>query len=146
MAWTTTLCPAGWDEWYGKPKEQKLYDYDINENGEVVPYGNATEEFFTDVLSGQATEFVRQAAPDDKPFFAYVAPTAPHEPATPPSATGTPSPTKSLPAPRPSTRRTSQTSLPGSRTPIASTTKRSPRWTSVTGLDAKGWSFWFKTS
>src|SRR5215204_311897 len=75
--------PPGWDEWYGKENEQKLYDYQINENGEVVSYGSETEDFFTDVLSEQATDFVRRAAFDDKPFFAYVAPTAPHGPATP---------------------------------------------------------------
>ncbi len=28
-------------------------------------------------------DFVRQAAPEDKPFFAYVNPADPHEPATP---------------------------------------------------------------
>lgn len=78
-----TYVPPGWDEWYGKINEQKLYDYSINENGEEVSYGSEPEDFFTDVLSGQATDFVRQAAPEDQPFFAYVAPTAPHGPATP---------------------------------------------------------------
>jgi arylsulfatase A-like enzyme len=78
-----THVPPGWDEWYGKIEEQKLYDYQINENGEVVSYGNETEDFFTDVLSGQAADFVSRAAPEDQPFFAYVAPTAPHGPATP---------------------------------------------------------------
>jgi len=78
-----THVPAGWDEWYGKLDEQKLYDYRINENGEEVSYGSETEDFATDVLSGQATEFVERAAPEDEPFFAYVAPTAPHSPATP---------------------------------------------------------------
>ncbi len=78
-----THVPPGWDEWYGKLQEQQLYDYEINENGEVISYGSEEEDFFTDVLSGQATDFVRRAAPEDQPFFAYVAPTAPHGPATP---------------------------------------------------------------
>src|SRR5215217_7237296 len=65
-----THVPPGWDEWYGKLNEQKLYDYQINENGEVVSYGNETEDFFTDVLSGQPTDFVGRAAPEDQPFFA----------------------------------------------------------------------------
>ncbi len=78
-----THIPPGWDEWYGKLKEQKLYDYQINENGEEVSYSSETEDFFTDVLSGQATDFVGRAAPEDQPFFAYIAPTAPHTPATP---------------------------------------------------------------
>src|SRR5215216_1214833 len=78
-----THVPPGWDEWYGKEEGQKLYDYDINENGEVISYGKKTEDFYTDVLSGQATDFVRRAAPEDRPFFAFIARTAPHEPATP---------------------------------------------------------------
>ncbi len=78
-----TYVPSGWDEWYGKLNEQKLYDYSINENGEEVSYGSETGDFYTDVLSGQAIDFVSRAAPEDQPFFAYVAPTAPHGPATP---------------------------------------------------------------
>jgi N-acetylglucosamine-6-sulfatase len=80
-----THVPPGWDEWYGKLDEQKLYDYRINENGEEVSYGSGTEDFFTDVLSGQATDYVQRAAsdPEGRPFFMYVAPTAPHGPATP---------------------------------------------------------------
>ena len=78
-----THVPPGWDEWYGKIKEQQLYDYALNENGEEVSYGNETEDFATDVLSSKATDFVKRAAPEDQPFFAYVAPTAPHGPATP---------------------------------------------------------------
>src|SRR5215217_1404299 len=78
-----THVPPGWDEWYGKLDDQDLYDYRINENGEEVSYGSETEDFFTDVLSGQATDFIRRAAPEEQPFFMYVAPTAPHVPATP---------------------------------------------------------------
>jgi N-acetylglucosamine-6-sulfatase len=78
-----THFPPGWDEWYGKLNGQELYEYSINENGEEVSYGNEEDDFFTDVLSGQATDFIRRAAPEDQPFFAFVAPTAPHAPATP---------------------------------------------------------------
>ena len=78
-----TYVPPGWDEWYGKLNGQKLYDYSINENGEEVSYGSEEGDFFTDVLSGQASDFIRRAAPEDQPFFAFVAPTAPHAPATP---------------------------------------------------------------
>ncbi|MDQ3637054.1 MAG: sulfatase, partial [Actinomycetota bacterium] len=78
-----THVPPGWDEWYGKLYEQKLYDYSINENGEEVSYGSESGDFYTDVLSEQATDFVSRAAPEEQPFFAFVAPTAPHEPATP---------------------------------------------------------------
>src|SRR5919202_5450616 len=69
-----THVPPGWDEWYGKLDEQKLYDYRINENGKVVSYDNDTKDFYTDVLSKQATDFVRRAASDSEPFFLYLAP------------------------------------------------------------------------
>jgi N-acetylglucosamine-6-sulfatase len=78
-----THVPPGWDEWYGKQRGQRLYSYTINENGQVVSYGRETEDFYTDILSSQVTGFVRRIAPNPKPFFMYVAPTAPHSPATP---------------------------------------------------------------
>ncbi len=78
-----TYVPPGWDEWYGKLDDFKYYDYGINQNGEVVSYGNDTEDYFTDVLSGQATDFVERVASDSEPFFMYVAPIAPHRPANP---------------------------------------------------------------
>jgi N-acetylglucosamine-6-sulfatase len=75
--------PPGWDEWYAKLGRYEYYDYELNENGEVVSYGSEEEDYLTDVLSGHATDFVRRAAAEDDPFFAYVAPTSPHSPSTP---------------------------------------------------------------
>jgi N-acetylglucosamine-6-sulfatase len=95
-----TYVPPGWDEWYAKvdPSVREedtgdggdaigeythYYDYELNENGEVVSYGDSPEDYFTDVLSGGATDFVRRSASGSEPFFLYLAPTAPHDPATP---------------------------------------------------------------
>jgi len=78
-----TYVPSGWDEWHGRVDENKLNEYQINENGEVVSYGSDTEDYYTDVLSRQATDFIGSAAQDSRPFFMYVAPTAPHDPAIP---------------------------------------------------------------
>src|SRR5829696_889873 len=78
-----THVPPGWNEWYGKLDGQQPYDYQINENGEVVSYDSDTEDYYTDVLSRQATDFIGSAAQDSRPFFMYVAPTAPHDPAIP---------------------------------------------------------------
>ena len=75
-----THVPPGWDEWYAKLGRYEYYDYEMNENGEVVSYGSEEEDYLTDVLSGQATDFVRRAATEEDPFFAYVAPTTPHSP------------------------------------------------------------------
>jgi N-acetylglucosamine-6-sulfatase len=78
-----THIPPGWDEWHGELENYEPYDYQINEYGEVVSYGSRTEDFFTDILSGEATNFVRSTATNSQPFFLYMAPTAPHEPAIP---------------------------------------------------------------
>ena len=78
-----THVPPGWDEWRGSIGNYEPYDYGINENGQTILYGSDIEDYFTDVLSDQATEFVRQAAFDDTPFFLHLDPTAPHEPAIP---------------------------------------------------------------
>ena len=75
--------PPGWDEWHGKLLETLYYDYGINHNGEVVSYGSEAKDYFTDVLSHQATGYVRNAMPDSRPFFMYLAPEAPHGLATP---------------------------------------------------------------
>jgi arylsulfatase A-like enzyme len=75
--------PPGWDEWYAKPGRFEYYDYELNENGELVSYGSEEEDYLTDVLSGHTTDFARRSVSEDQPFFAYVAPTAPHSPATP---------------------------------------------------------------
>src|SRR5215204_2117994 len=75
--------PLGWDEWYAKLGRYEYYDYELNENGEIISYGSDTEDYITDVLSSKVTDFVQRAATEDQPFFAYMTPTAPHSPATP---------------------------------------------------------------
>jgi N-acetylglucosamine-6-sulfatase len=91
--------PAGWTSWQAidsTSAQQRYYDYDLNENGRLVHYGNAPDDYSTRVLTGKAVDFVEGAK---RPFFLYFAPIAPHLPATPPpdaQAAATP------PAPAPS--------------------------------------------
>jgi arylsulfatase A-like enzyme len=75
-----TYVPPGWSEWYGTIK--RYFDYRINENGVIVNYGNDPEDYQTDVLAEKVSTFIRNNPPDT-PFFVYVAPDAPHRPATP---------------------------------------------------------------
>jgi arylsulfatase A-like enzyme len=77
-----THVPPGWDEWHARG-DIAYYEYELNENGEIVSYGNDTEDYFTDVLTRKATDFVRRVTADSQPFFLYLAPAAPHEPAIP---------------------------------------------------------------
>jgi arylsulfatase A-like enzyme len=76
--------PPGWDEWYS-PGDGAYsgYNYQMNENGRVVPYGERPEDYLTDVLAGYATSFIRRAANGERPFFMYLATYAPHEPQIP---------------------------------------------------------------
>lgn len=76
-----TYMPQDWDEWFGVISGH-YFNYQINENGQVVPYGNHPEDYESDVLAGKATDFIRQTA-GAAPFFIYLAPFAPHGPATP---------------------------------------------------------------
>lgn len=77
--------PPGWDDWNspagGNPYSE--FNYTMNENGNLVKYGNQANEYMTDVLSGKAAKFIQQAAGGQKPFFLFVATYAPHQPATP---------------------------------------------------------------
>jgi len=79
-----TYVPPGWDEWHAVETESTVYsEYELNENGEVVSYGNKTRNYLTDVLSSKAIEYVRGARDTSEPFFLYLSPPAPHLPATP---------------------------------------------------------------
>jgi N-acetylglucosamine-6-sulfatase len=81
--------PPGWDDWYVGGNAHPSYDYTLNENGEVVHYGNRPEDYLTDVLARKAVQMIRGAADDDVPFFLYVQPYTPHGPSiAPPRHTG----------------------------------------------------------
>ncbi len=77
--------PPGWSEWVSHAKQipYAQYDYVLNENGSLVAYTPDHENYFTDVLSRKANDFIQRAAVDKVPFFIYLAPVAPHVPATP---------------------------------------------------------------
>ena len=77
--------PPGWEEWdspaSGNPYSE--FNYTLNENGNLVRYGNQPESYLTDVLSTKAVTFIQKTATDQRPFFLFVATYAPHQPATP---------------------------------------------------------------
>jgi N-acetylglucosamine-6-sulfatase len=78
-----TYVPPGWDEWYGWLGEGYYYDYRLNENGSIVSYGDAEEDYYTDVLARQTKAYLQRAAGSSDPFFMYVAPNTPHGPFEP---------------------------------------------------------------
>lgn len=76
-----TYIPPGWDDWH-TVFTQEVYDYQMNENGKIVSYGSKPEDFKTDVLADRAVSFLENREKSE-PFFMYLAPLAPHAPATP---------------------------------------------------------------
>ena len=76
--------PPGWDEWYALMNRTMFFNYRLNENGRVVSYGHSANDYGTDVLAAKTVDFIaRNNANGKQPFFIYLAPSAPHLPATP---------------------------------------------------------------
>jgi arylsulfatase A-like enzyme len=76
------ITPAGWDDWQAMDSVplEKYYDYTLDDNGRLVHYGRAADDYSTTVLAGKAVDFLRRVK---QPFFLYYAPVTPHLPATP---------------------------------------------------------------
>lgn len=74
--------PPKWDDWFAF-RDLRYYDYDVNDNGTRKHFGTSEGDYSTDVINGEVQQFIGRNASQGKPFFAYVAPYAPHEPATP---------------------------------------------------------------
>jgi N-acetylglucosamine-6-sulfatase len=78
-----THVPPGWDEWYARLLGDDYYDYQLNENGTVVSYGEDEDDYYTDVLARKAQDYVQRAADSPNPFFMYLTPATPHGPFVP---------------------------------------------------------------
>jgi N-acetylglucosamine-6-sulfatase len=78
----TTHVPDGWDLWYGwlGHYHSPGGEYRLNENGNIKRY-DLDQVHDTDLLKDKAVDFIRDKRGDGKPFFAYLAPNAPHTPA-----------------------------------------------------------------
>jgi N-acetylglucosamine-6-sulfatase len=79
-----TYVPPGWDDWAspsgGNPYAE--YNYQLNENGKLKNYGAQPSDYLVDVLAQKSRDFI-DANAGKQPFFMYVAPYVPHQPATP---------------------------------------------------------------
>jgi N-acetylglucosamine-6-sulfatase len=79
--------PPGWSRWFatfdGTGGSFRYYDYDVNDQGTIRHYGTSDNDYKTDVLSRQTDAFISNSAAQGTPFFAYVAPLAPHLPSRP---------------------------------------------------------------
>lgn len=74
--------PPGWGTWRAFSGPFGYSDYDMNIAGSIHRFGSDPEDYSTRVVDDGAIRFLDQT-PGDRPFFLYVAPFAPHAPATP---------------------------------------------------------------
>jgi N-acetylglucosamine-6-sulfatase len=74
--YNTTSVPPGWDRWFAT--EEGYFNYDANDQGTIRHFGTDASDYQTDVLKRRAKAFVGTSVTTGKPFFAYVAPIAPH--------------------------------------------------------------------
>jgi N-acetylglucosamine-6-sulfatase len=72
--------PPGWSEWFADTEatSYSYFDYTINHDGSLVHVGRSDADYKTDYLTRAATRIIRARAPSSRPFFMWVAFTAPH--------------------------------------------------------------------
>ncbi len=79
--YNTDYIPPGWDHWFATWGQ--YFRYDVNDQGTVRHFGTDASDYKTDVLRRETEAFIGTSAAQGKPFFAYVAPKAPHNPTVP---------------------------------------------------------------
>jgi len=80
-----TYIPPGWTEWSSAVKGNPYseYNYTLNTDGTLITYTHKPKDYGTTVYTGEVKGFIQQSVQEKKPFFAYMAVYAPHQPATP---------------------------------------------------------------
>ncbi len=76
-----TYVPPGWDEWavpISRGDSYTGYNYVLNENGKLKPFGKEPQDFLNDVITNKAANFIRTA---QEPFFLELSTYSPHRPA-----------------------------------------------------------------
>ncbi|MEP6984975.1 MAG: sulfatase [Chloroflexota bacterium] len=81
----STYIPPGWSEWNSSVKGNPYseFNYTLNSDGKLTAYKHKPKDYGTDVYAQETNDFIQQSVKDQKPFFAYLAVYAPHQPATP---------------------------------------------------------------
>jgi N-acetylglucosamine-6-sulfatase len=83
---TQKYVPPGWSEWDVSGKAYREYDYNLNENNQVVHYGSKPADYLTDVMSAKGASFIKRNAAAKTPFALEIAAYAPHSPYAPAAA------------------------------------------------------------
>jgi arylsulfatase A-like enzyme len=78
-----TYVPPGWNDWQATVggTTYRVYNYIINDNGQLVRYGDAPSHYQTDILARRSVKFINESEQisDAQPFFLSIMPLAPHE-------------------------------------------------------------------
>jgi len=78
--------PPGWNDWFAAvdtvnaPTPYRQYDYRMVDNGTFRDYGANEADYFGDVVTARALEFIDKAVADEAPFFLFVNYISPHAP------------------------------------------------------------------
>ncbi|MBI2704756.1 MAG: sulfatase [Actinobacteria bacterium] len=72
--------PPGWSRWFGliDPTTYHYYNYSVSDNGKRVDYGDAEQDYQTDVLGAEAQRTIVEAGQSGQPWFIEWTPLAPH--------------------------------------------------------------------
>lgn len=72
--------PTGWSSWFGliDPSTYQYVGYSVSNNGERVDFPTDDDSYQTDILAAEAVRYIREAAPEGRPFFLSFTPLAPH--------------------------------------------------------------------
>ena len=74
--------PPGWTTWDAGSGAYRNYDYNLNENGNIVHYGHQPQDFLTNVIARRGAGFIRRSVRARKPFLLELATYSPHHPFT----------------------------------------------------------------
>ncbi len=80
---TEPYVPPGWSEWDVAGRGYGGFNYTLNENHDLVRYGNQPADYLTDVIADKGSAFITRSARAKKPFLLEVATFAPHAPYNP---------------------------------------------------------------
>jgi arylsulfatase A-like enzyme len=73
--------PPAWSDWFVAGAGYRNFDYDINSNGQILHFGNAPQDYLTDVLAARTDSLIR--AWKEQSFFIEIATFTPHGPFIP---------------------------------------------------------------
>jgi N-acetylglucosamine-6-sulfatase len=76
--------PPGWNRWFAYGRKGRYTNYLVSDQGKVQEFGKRKQKkhYQTDVIANKGVRFIT-STPPSQPFFLFLSPTAPHEPATP---------------------------------------------------------------